>query len=779
MVRFSRRTFFISGLLSIVAVTSVYGDETQIRFNRDIRPLLSDRCFACHGPDAGTREADLRLDDRESAVEFGAITPGEVDDSELLRRITSTDPDERMPPADSAKQPFTPTQVDMLRRWIRDGAHYEAHWSLTTPQRPDLPSLAEANGENQIDQFIARELEQHGLAMAPRADAVTLARRLHFDLWGMPPATDDVENFIADGRPDAYDRMVDRLLASPRFGERLAVYWLDLVRFANTVGYHGDQEHAIDPYRQYVVAALNANMPFDRFTIEQIAGDLLPDATVNQQIASGYNRLLQTSHEGGVQQKEYLAKYSADRVRNLGDVWMGVTMGCAECHDHKFDAYTQRDFYRLAAFFADVDDLQTFRGSNKVLTERKPEITVLTPTLRQRVAKLQDQLAASEASGNEARESAIREAIDRINQRAKRTMITVAIAPRATRVLERGDWMDESGEVVDPGVPDCLPPIQSEERRLNRLDLANWLVSEQHPQTARVFVNRLWYLFFGEGISRNLEDVGSQGQWPTHPELLDWLASEFMESGWDIKHVVRLIVTSSAYQQSSVVDAERLAQDPENRLFSRGHRGRLQAEFVRDTMLSISGMLVESQDDSSVRPAQPSGYYKHLNFPTRKYQSDTGANQYRRSVYMHWQRQYLHPMLKAFDAPSREECTAMRPQSNTPQAALTLLNDPSSVRAARSFAELVLRQPMADDAERIRWAWQRAVSRHPAPEEVQVLSELLKRHRAEYTADPDQARALLHVDASQDSLGPSDAELAAWTSVTRVILNLNETIMRN
>ena len=522
------------------------------------------------------------------------------------------------------------------------------------------------------------------------------------------------------------------------------MYWLDLVRYADTVGYHGDQEHPISPYRDWVIRAFNENMPFDRFTLEQLAGDLLPDATVDQKIASGYNRLLQTSHEGGVQQKEYQKKYDADRVRNFSAVWLGATLGCAECHDHKYDPYTQRDFYSLAAFFADVDDRRTFKGTDTSPTKREPELEVVSP----------------------------------LDGSTRRTMITEAIEPRTIRILSRGDWMDESGAIVGPAIPTFLKSLEATDRRLSRLDLARWLVSPRHPLTARVFVNRLWYLFFGVGLSTSLDDFGAQGEPPVHPELLDWLAVEFAESGWDVKHIVRLMVTSNTYRQSSQTTAELRRRDPQNRLFARQWTYRLPAEVVRDNALAASGLLVCRLGGAGAHPYQPAGYYKHLNFLKRDYKPDTGENQYRRGVYTHWQRQYLHPMLKAFDAPSREECMAARPVSNTPLAALALLNDPTFVEAARVLAARMLHEAGPAPADRIRWAYRIVLSRPPDDAEVAALVQLLDLNRKIYRNDPESAPRILATGQAGSGRDLDPAELAAWTHTARAILNLHEAISR-
>jgi hypothetical protein len=724
-------------------------DEIRIEFNRQIRPLLADRCFRCHGPDARQRKADLRLDTAEgsSANREGtpAIVRGDSAASELFQRVAADDDTERMPPAGAGKR-LSPDEIELLRRWIDQGAEYQPIWSLIAPKRAGLPSVKDAAWpRNEIDRFILARLESHGLAPSMTADRVTLIRRLSLDLIGLAPTTDEIDAFVRSADPLAYDQLVDRLLASPHFGERLAMYWLDLVRYADTVGYHGDQEHPISPYRDWVIQAFNENLSFDRFTLLQLAGDLLPESTVADKIASGYNRLLQTSHEGGVQQREYQHKYDADRVRNISAVWLGATLGCAQCHDHKFDPFTQRDFYSLAAFFADVDDTRTFKGVDASPTKREPELDVLSPLDRQ----------------------------------LRRTMITEAISPRTIRILYRGDWMDESGDVVGPAVPHFLKQINSPEGRATRLDLARWLVSRDNPLVARVFVNRLWYLFFGVGLSNSLEDFGAQGESPVHPELLDWLAVEFADSGWDVKHIVRLLVISNTYCQSSLMTPELRERDPQNRLFARQSSYRLPAELIRDNALAAGGLLVRRLGGAGAHPYQPAGYYKHLNFPQREYKADHNANQFRRGVYTHWQRQYLHPMLKAFDAPSREECTVQRPTSNTPLAALALLNDPSFVEAAKALAARIIREGGVSAQDRVRWGFRTVLSRSPDDSELALVLRLYKMNLELYRSDPASARKILEVGLTQTPSEIDPAELAAWTHGARALLNLHETITRN
>lgn len=1015
----------------------------RVEFNRDVRPILSDNCYFCHGPDKNKREADLRLDTQEGLAHIAddgpVLVAGKPDESLLVRRILAADDGERMPPADSGKK-LTDRDVALLRRWIEQGAKWEGHWSFQPVERPTPPDAKEprATGEepfarNPIDAFVLAEVARHGLTPSAEADRRTLIRRLSLDLVGLPPTPEEVDAFVADADPLAYERLVDRLLDSPHFGERLAMWWLDLVRYADSVGYHGDQAVSVYPYREYVIASFNANKRFDQFTIEQLAGDLLKNATLEQKVAAGYNRLGMMSAEGGVQPKEYLAKYIAERVRNASGVWMGTTLGCAECHNHKYDPFTTRDFYRFEAFFADIQEQGLYSGAHE---SGEWGTSIRVPTLEQTVeiARLDAKLAdlrsklgsptaeleaaqraweanhkplawhvlrpaklASQAgatltlrddgsilvSGNlgatdtytlsidnppagvtalklevladealpakgpgrasngnfvlsefvvEQRPSgesapqpiplaaatasfaqdgfgalqsdgtfALSAAIDgdatgrnqgwavmpkfaqpheavfetksdiaggegqtlvvklaqnfepagqhtigrfrlsaastprpvrvgggipadvaailatpsgsrsaeqrdalakfyrsiapalepvraeiKATEAARQTLekqlpvtlATVSVEPRMIRVLPRGNWMDDSGEAVTPAVPSFLPQPPAKEGRLTRLDLARWLVARENPLTARVTVNRLWKLYFGAGLSRKLDDVGAQGEWPTHPELLDWLASEFVDSGWDIKRTIKLIVTSGTYRQSSAASAQLREADPYNHFLARQSRFRLDAELVRDNALAVSGLLAKKLGGPSVKPYQPPGYWAYLNFPQREWQNGRGDELYRRGLYVHWQRQYLHPALLAFDAPSREECAADRPRSNTPLQSLVLLNDPSYVEAARALAEAMMRRDGDAPGARLDWAFRRASGRNIRDAETKILLALYEKHLAEYRADEAAAKALLSLGAKPAPTDLDRAELAAWTSVARAILNLHETITR-
>ncbi len=764
--------------------------------------------------------------------------PGKTDESELLRRIQSTDPGEMMPAPESGKK-LKPREIALIKRWIEQGAVWQGHWAYIKAARPEPPKGPMSDFvHNDVDRFILARLQKERLQPAGEADPLTLIRRLSFDLTGLPPTPEEVASFENSALRDphsALEILVDRLLASPHFGERMAIHWLDLVRFADTIGYHSDNPRDIAPYRDWVINAFNANMPFDRFTTEQLAGDLLPSATREQLVASGYNRLIQTTEEGGAQAKEYVTKYAADRVRNVSSVWLGATLGCAECHDHKFDPYTAKDFYSMVAFFADVKEAAVGRREQgmllstpeqaaelkrleaaivavkKVLDTATPELEaaqvaweadlkanppakgkeppkpiadILAIEVEKRSETQQKQLAVhyrtiapllealrKELAGLEKERAALVEVIPK-------SLITVSDTPRTIRILPRGNWLNETGEVVSPATPGFLGALDVQERRATRLDLARWIVSPDNPLAGRVFVNRLWKLCFGQGLSRTLDDLGSQGDWPTHPELLDWLAVEFQESGWDVKHVLRLLVTSGTYLQNSQGSKEARQKDPYNRLFARQSSFRLDAETVRDNALEIAGLLSPRIGGESVKPYQPEGYWEHLNFPKRTYAHDHGERQYRRALYTHWQRSFLHPMLLAFDAPSREECVCDRPRSNTPQQALALLNDPTFVEAARVFAERIVRDGGADDDARLAWAYRRALARPPRSEESNVLIELLGKHRRQYAQDKAAADKAASAGETPRAKDLDVVEVAAWTSVARTLLNLHETMTR-
>ena len=1060
----------------------VIAAQPPVDFNREIRPIMSDTCFRCHGPDKSSRMMGMRLDLREEATKPNAtghtpIVPGDPDHSEIIKRIFEPNAAKAMPPP-MAHKTLTQVQKETIRRWVAEGAKYQGHWAYEPVKRPPVPEPTNTSQiVNPIDAFIQDRLVKAGLTPSIEADRRTLIRRVTFDLTGLPPTSDEVEAFQKDKSPGAYEKVVDRLLKSPAYAEEQARHWLDAVRYADTAGFHGDNRFPAWPYRDYVLRAFRDDMPFDEFTREQLAGDLLPNPTVDQKIASAYNRLNRVSAEGGLQPKEYLAKYGADRVRTISAVWLGSTLGCAECHDHKFDPFKSKDFYSMKAFFADIKEtgLVSDRGANAWGSK----LSLPTPEQKQRLADLNSQIddAKKELAGKVASMSAARAAWEKeivakhdagelawVYQRPlsatsqngaqltiyndepldsnfylstsngstlmtehkpglgqvvasgpnpdnetyivtfkpgagtwtalgleveqdeslpgnrlargsdrfvltefdasagktklnfslategdstgqmpenspmtvidgdrktgwgisfgearspflalrltqplttaadtvitvrlhhdseyrkatigrfrlalskacyswpenaesgvklkaregdegllttaaerglpikvaealklaedKRTdaqkklindhfawtnpeltelnikiakletargilqsqipevMITEATEPRETRILPRANWMDDTNEIVQPAVPAFLAKLDTGGRRATRLDLANWLVSPTNPLTPRAFVNRQWRQFFGVGLSKAVEDLGSQGEWPTHPELLDWLAAEFVQPTWeaegthpwDMRHILRTIVVSHTYRQASLPNQEIDEKDPDDRLLARQKPFRVDAEVVHDTELAISGLLVERFGGPSVRPLEPEGYLAAMNFPKREYSASHGADLYRRGLYTEWQRTFLHPSLLNFDAPTREECVVNRVGSNTPLQALDLLNDPIFVEAARNFAQRILENGGHQIDQQISWAFEQAVSRPPTEREKEILANLHERSLTRFRQSPNDAREFTSIGESAVAAKLKPVDLAAMTTVARAILNMHETITRN
>jgi len=753
-------------LLSLMCLGSLVVQDETLDFNRDIRPILSENCFYCHGPDKSHREAGLRLDDREGAIKKKAIAAGDSKNSSLIERIFSKDADTLMPPPDSRKK-LSEEQKQILKKWIEQGAKYSMHWAYEPPVKKQVPA-----GVNPVDHFVGVRLAKVGLKPSPEADRRILARRLYFDLIGLPPKPSDVEAFLNDKSPDAYGKLVNALLQNPHYGERMAIGWLDVVRFADTIGYHSDTPRNIWPYRDWVIQSFNSNKRFDRFTLEQIAGDLLPDASQETRVGSGFNRLLLTTEEGGAQAKDYESRMLTDRVRAVGTAWLGQTTGCAQCHDHKYDPFTSKDFYAMGAFFADIKETAIGR--------REEGMPVLDPQQAEQLQILEMKLKALQGGKSSKEEVAsIEKAIKAIQAASPKTLVSVSMdKKRVVRILPRGNWMDDSGEIMKAAFPAYLPAPKSNGKEPGRMELAKWLVSRENPLTARTVMNRLWKQFFGMGLSKVLDDLGAQGELPPNQDLLDWLACEFMDSGWDFNHMVKTIVLSKTYRQTSTPTAEQVQKDPYNREHARQSRFRLDAELVRDNALDIAGLLNGKIGGPSAKPYQPDRYWENLNFPTREYSADKDVSQYRRGLYVWWQRTFLHPSLLAFDAPSREECTAERSRSNIPQQALVLLNDPSYVEAARAFASRILKESNASTNERIRWAFQLALQRNPDQEELRTLHTLFEKHLAQYRKDPQSAANLLKVGLIPVPKELDGAELAAWTHLARVILNLHETITR-
>jgi hypothetical protein len=1011
-------------VLGTVGTLTSPGAERPLDFSRDIRPILSDRCFACHGPDDLERKGGLRLDHRDDAIRPAksgavAIVPGKPEQSELIQRLITHDADDVMPPPKTGKT-VSSDQVEMFRRWIAQGAPYREHWAFIPPERPAVP-LSPASAEvtalaNPVDAFIADRLAQDNLRISPEADRTTLVRRATLDLTGLPPSPEEVDAFLADASPKAYENLLDRLLDSPRYGERMAVDWLDAARYADTHGYHLDSGRDMTAWRDWVIRAFNDNKPFDQFTVEQLAGDLLPNATIDQKIASGFNRNHMINYEGGAIAEEYHYAYLVDRVNTTSTVWLGLTMACSQCHDHKYDPLSKADYYKFLAFFnnvpesgldgnrgnasptiklATVEQSQRLATLNQAVAEAEKALTsanheidaaqaaweasmaqtavaswtrasvldvrssggsqfrplddgsllvmgtnpdqdtytiTLSNTLTQATAlrlevlpdaslrnegpgrsdngnfvlssvrvtaasapvpiktatadysqegypiahTLDDKLEsgwgiygatgkphsavfewatapaggpltitlafeagftrhaigrfrlsltesktphptdtlpadireslaiAAESRSSEQRKkiqqhyrdkvspeyrqkkeavAAAKKARDDFDRQIPSTMVMAEMEkPRDTFIRMRGAY-DQLGEKVTAGTPAALPALPTGEPS-NRLGLARWLVSPQHPLTARVAVNRMWQMFFGTGLVKTAEDFGSQGDWPSHPELLDWLAREFVESGWNIKQLQRLILTSATYRQSSRAEPSLFQKDPENRLIARGARFRLQAEFIRDQALALSGLLNGQIGGKSVSPYQPAGLWEELsmredsrNFSAQFFELSKGADLYRRSMYTFWKRSSPPPQMSTFDAPDRETCTVRRPRTNTPLQALVLLNDPTYIEASRKLAERLLHRS-GSDADRVAWAFRLATARIPSTQEKAILLRVLEQQRIHYKANRQAAEELLTTGEAPRDLTLDAAELAAWTLLSSTILNLDETVTK-
>lgn len=830
----------------------------KVDFNRDIRPILSDKCYACHGFDEQERKSGLRLDVRDAALEpaksgYAAIVPGDLTESELVRRIVTEDADDLMPPAKTGK-PLTAAEIALLKQWIAEGAEYQAHWSFVAPTRPALPEVSQAGWpRNEIDRFILERIEKEGLQPAPEADKATLIRRLSLDLTGLPPSLAEVDAFLADDSPGAYERVVDRLLRSPRYGERMTVDWLDAARFADTHGYHLDSGRDLTPWRDWVIRSFNDNKPFDQFTVEQLAGDLLAtrnkanaDDALALQIASGFNRNHMINYEGGAIAEEYLHAYLIDRVNTTTTVWLGLTYACAQCHDHKYDPITQKEFYEMFAFFNSVPE----SGLDGNFGNAKPFLQLPTPQEKRRLAELDEQIKAAQAalqpeeeklpplqaawekqwreqppanpadkekpivellakpadslnddqrkqlanfyrdnfspeSFRTARKALndVRQERDRVNKGIQTTMVMAEMEqPRETFMRLRGEY-DKHGDRVQPGTPASLPPLPSSDVT-NRLTLAQWLVSPDQPLTARVTVNRFWQQYFGTGLVKTAEDFGSQGEWPSHPELLDWLATEFIQSGWDVKALQKRIVMSATYRQSSRMTPEMFERDPENRLLARGPRFRLKAEFIRDQALQLAGLLGTDIGGRSVNPYAPGDLWGELsqrsdsgNWTAQFFVQDHGADLYRRSMYTFWKRTSPPPQMSTLDAPDREVCTVRRPRTNTPLQALVLMNDPTYIEASRKFAERLLLAARTED-ERLALAFRTATGRTASDRELAALRKVYAEQLARYRKNVASAVELLKVGEAPYDNRFNLSELAAWTMVASTLLNLDETMTK-
>jgi hypothetical protein len=753
-------------------------DARPVSFSREVLPLFSENCFTCHGPDSRARKADLRLDRKESALRARdpVIVPGKSAESELLRRISSRDPDEVMPPPRTGRK-LTGRQVEVLSRWIDQGAIWGKHWAFEPPVRAIPPSVSDTSWvRNPIDQFMLARLEAERLLPAPEAARTTLVRRLFLDLTGLPPAPGDLDAVLEERGADALGALVDRLLASPQYGERMATDWLDAARYADTNGYQNDFARTMWPWRDWVITALNGNQPYDAFLTDQLAGDLVPGAGAAQKIATGFNRNNRTVTEAGSIDEEWRVENAVDRVETTATVFLGLTMGCCRCHEHKYDPISQGEFYQFFAFFNSLKE-------QGVYTEQRgnvpPLMSLASAEDKRRIRDLEYAIAA--ATGRSDRDESARLTREKaaFEERVPSVMVMEDLPrPRDTFVLKRGRYdMPDAAAKVEPGVPACLPSLQKGAPR-NRLGLARWMADPGNPLTARVAVNRIWQHHFGVGLVKTAENFGLQGEPPLHADLLDWLAMELIRTGWNVKAIHRLIVTSATYGQASDASTALAARDPENRLLARGPRYRLPAELVRDNALALSGLLVTTMGGPSVKPYQPAGLWEELAGGAGEgpYVQDKGPALYRRSLYIYRKRTVPHPALATFDAPSRETCQVKRARTNTPLQALELLNDLTYVEAARALAVRARREGGPDDCARIRYAFRRATARAPSPRELALLADSLKRYRDAYQRDPGAARQWIEHGENPPDARENPAELAAFTALASVILNLDETI---
>ncbi len=788
-------------LVLTCAASASAQDQTAVSFNRDIRPILSDRCFACHGPNDQSRKAGLRLDRAdgpEGAYEM-AIEPGSIEDSELWQRIISADADYQMPPPIANKPTLTKGEQELFRNWIESGARYEKFWAFEPPRK--TPAEVENTDWSQqpIDLYVLAKLESAGMTPSPQADDRTLIRRLTFDLTGLPPTREEVREFLRERQQYgevAWEILVDRLLARKPYGEHMARYWLDLVRFADTNGMHKDFYRNHVAYRDWVIRAFNENVGYDDFLRYQLAGDLYEEPNDDQLIASGFHRLHLIIDRGTALPEESFTKNVIDRVTSVGTTFMGMTVHCAQCHDHKYDPITQKDFYSLFAFFNNIDAEPETNGRPKYGLQ-PPYISLAPPEQDAELEELNQQLADLEAKVKLAKEAADSETEperkselnnqlksleqERNTVKGKRNELDRTI-PRAmvmkertemrpTFMLVRGQY-DSPGQQVERDTPGFLPPLKKTGQVASRMDLAEWLVDPQHPLTARVAVNRIWQQFFGVGLVKTSEDLGAQGEVPSHPELLDHLAISFVESGWDIKALVKQIVMSKTYRQSSRSTPAQFNHDPENRMLGRGSRYRLDAEMIRDQILATSGLLSEKMYGPSVKPPQPDGLWKAVTMIDERFQPDKGESIYRRSLYTYWKRAMPPPQMTILNAPNRDACIARRERTNTPSQALLLLNEPEYLKAARQLALKVLRQ---DHQHRIAFAWETVTSKMPDDKETAMMKALLSDLTVTYQQNPNLTEESCRGVEVADAAKP---ELAAWTMAVNLLYNLDITKTR-
>ena len=770
------RLIVASALLAFPSAAHAQGQgrEQPIDFNRDVRPILSNNCSQCHGPDEKVRKGKLRLDTKEGALEK-AIVPGKPETSSLVLRVASKEADEVMPPPKTGKK-LTPREIEILTRWVKEGANYAQHWSYVKPVRPAVPVVQNPKApiRNPIDSFIIARLQKEGLTLQPEADKYALIRRVSLDLTGLPPTPDEADAFVKDTSPDAYEKLVDKLLAKPTFGEHWARYWLDLARYADSAGYADDPPRTIWKYRDYVIQAFNANMPFDRFTIEQFAGDMLPNPTTEQLIATAFHRNTMTNNEGGTNDEEFRNVAVVDRVNTTFTVWMGTSMACAQCHTHKYDPITQKEFFQVFAFLNNTAD------SDK--SDESPTLPFWTDEQLQHKAELDSLIIDLEDLLKEKKPAEWKAERDRLaalkkEQAALKPATSVPIMReltgkerRKTRIQFRGNFLD-LGDEVSEGTPSAFHPLPMNAPK-NRLEFAKWLMSSENPLTARVMANRFWEQIFGIGIVRTSEEFGTQGEQPSHPELLDWLAVE-LQTDWNVKRFLKLLVMSAAYRQSVKVTPELVERDPENRLLARGPRVRLTAEMVRDQALFSAGMLSTKILGPSVKPPQPNLGVSAAFGGSIDWQTSTGEDKFRRGVYTTWRRSNPYPSMSTFDAPNRDTCVVRRARTNTPLQALVTMNDPVYVEAAQALAKRTMNVNGTIE-ERVTFLFRRCLIRPPTEAEVKRLVKLYEDAWKEFRKDRGKANQMA------GSVPPLVLveNFAAMTVVANVVLNLDEMLMK-
>lgn len=738
----------------------------MVDYNFHIRPILSDKCFACHGPDNNSREADLRLDTEEGAYQalvqtkgMHAIVPGHPEQSEAYLRITSEDELLRMPPI-SANLTLTDYEVKLVERWIRQGAEYKPHWAFTPPEKPELPKVGRTDWPvNELDRFVLAKMESVGFKPNPRAEKHHLLRRVSLDLTGLPPSEDQINRFFADDTEQAFERMVDELLASPAYGERMAMHWLDVARYADSYGYQDDDIRTQWPWRDWVIHAFNNNMPYDQFVTWQLAGDMLPGATKEQILASAFNRNHKITEEGGVIEEEYRVAYAVDKTNTFTKGILGITMECAQCHDHKYDPFSQKNYFEVYAFF------------NNSLERGLEGLVDSGPSKTPRLSITQEDIAGI---------------LHYINTGDDTASVAVSVMGerdeiRPTYLLDRGVY-DAPTVRVYPGTPASILPFDSTRHAPNRLGLAEWTFSDKNPLTARVLVNQLWAMIFGRGLVPTVADFGNQGELPSHPELLDWLAVDFRDNGWDIQRLLKQMVLSSTYQQSSNITKKHLQEDPENSYMARAKRLRLQAESIRDLVLASSGLLSRELGGASVKPYQPDGIWEVTSSgrgTLATYVQDHGDALYRRGMYVFIKLTVPPPNLLIFDASNRDVCEVTRQRTNTPLQALVMLNDPIILEASRVLSGQLLKEsPVSEPREYMQRAFRRILSRKPSEKELDLLAGYHAAELKHYQEDPELAKAFLNVGEAPHEQALPVVEQAALMAVIHAIYNLEETVTR-